>query len=357
MIYYIILCYAEVIIISSHKTKIWHDYQNKKHIRIITRYNKKLKRTILKHLNETEYLRSEHIIENGRGSYVADAPIVFSVIKNPSETIYFFNIIISNLKSNNINLRYTFNLSNVAEITTDALMYLLAIVKNFKKEKIKKCEFIVKIPTNQEVMKIIKESGFLNYTYNRTVDIIPMVDKIFIQTGNNTDGILAKKVCDFVQKNLCINMQQTNALYKTLIELMSNTYHHAYNDDSVLNKSWYIFSEFSNNKIIIIFLDVGSGIPTTINKRVYETIDVNNVIIKDSEYILSAFEGKNRTETQFEHRGNGLPEIYSYCKNDDLKNFVVVSGKGICKISKKNIKEDIKNKLLGTVYRWEIDAI
>lgn len=50
-------------------------------------------------------------------------------------------------------------MSNVEYLTNDALMYLLAIIKNVKV----KYNSAGNLPKNQECKKIVTDSGFLNY--------------------------------------------------------------------------------------------------------------------------------------------------------------------------------------------------
>ena len=53
---------------------------------------------------------------------------------------------------------------------------------------------------------------------------------------------VAKNICDFVSSRFNKNYKFTIDLYKTLIELMSNTVHHAYDEKGLMAPCWYLYA-------------------------------------------------------------------------------------------------------------------
>ena len=116
---------------------------------------------------------------------------------------------------------------------------------------------------------------------------------------------------------------------------------------------WYMYAEYSENKIRLIFLDTGLGIATTVKKKYF----FEKYIKKDSELIESAFMGEFRTETQKEHRGLGLPALKEYAEKGYFKSFFVLSGKGGYKYQGNGMfsRLDIENKIYGTIYVIDLE--
>lgn len=342
----------------STKQKKWLLKKSEKEIRRKTKWNKGKNK---KRKNDSVISqKTKSIVKSGRGVYRAKAPKCFSIARNPTKTIDFFNGIISVLKNRKFNTYFDFDLSEVEDVTIDAIMYLLAVTKNVKADKILKYTYSGNYPKDKSVEKIIRESGFNNYVRSESEDIIPTVDKIMIETGTNSDGKLASKICDFVKTTFNVDKKHTSSLYKTLIELMSNTFHHAYNDteEHLIEKVWYIYAEHIENKIKFIFLDTGEGIVSTIFKKKTEIIKDLVGKTKDSRYVLSAFCGEQRTETRLAYRGGGLKEIYGYCKKGKLNDFSVITGSGFCSFNlDDDVVTELQEKLHGTLYYWEINKL
>ena len=198
-------------------------------------------------------------------------------------------------------------------------------------------------------------SGFLNYVKsNNKIPLYSDNEKIQIVCGKKIDQIIAKKICDFVIAFGNRSKPQCHFLYDMLIELMSNTKQHAYyNYNNALLNYWYIFVEHDENEIKFTFLDTGTGIPQTINKKFVEKIKMLN-LKTDSQFIHSTLLGQFRTETRESHRGKGLPQIFKYYnyyhKFEKLK---IISGKGTYGFGLSD-NGSLTNSFQGTLFYWEI---
>ncbi len=293
----------------------------------------------------------------GGETYIAKAPEVFSFIENTEETIEYFIDIINQVKKKIYKQRFYINASDVSIVTTDALVYILAILYNIKYNISMKYEFKGTLPQKESAKKVFLESGFLNYVQTRRI-ITPTKtdDKIQIITGKNTDSVIAKNICDFVSTRFNKDYKFTIDLYKTLIELMSNTVHHAYDEKGVMAHCWYLYAIDKGESILFAFIDTGSGIPSTVKKKWIEKLPF---AVTDSELIYSAFLGESRTETGMYNRGHGLPALYEKVRSGRLKDFYVLSGAGSCRSveSENSIilkKENYKQKIFGTIVKFEI---
>lgn len=286
------------------------------------------------------------------------APEIFSFIENPTQTIEFFDKILSYLSiMRNNKKEIFFDISNIQRLTIDALMYLIAIVNNISENYKLKYSFSGNFPKNEKVMKLLKESGFLNYVKtNKPIINKKVNENIQIRNGYNSNTDTVKSIIDFLAEKSSLKIIEFSDLYEICIELMSNTFHHAYNNNSILAKVWYLFVEREDNIVKLSFIDVGNGITNTIRKKFTEKIKILG-LTEDSKYIMSALKGEFRTRTNLKYRNKGLPTVYKYSKKKEVRRLEIISEKGIYKINEngKELLEDLETPLQGTLYYWEID--
>jgi hypothetical protein len=328
---------------------------------------KSRKKKIRKVRGMREFIANSHVYSSrygraknkGKKIYSFKAPEIFNVEKNPEETINFFNSIIEKRRERKFNSTFFIDVSNVKEVSCDAVMYIIALLHDTKHYSYLRYKFSGNFPVDIEARKYFIESGFLSYVQSVEKNIKPQSKKIQIIQGQKSESPIAKKICIFIQKICCLSRVDTIPLYNVLVELMGNTSQHAYVDksqhDSRAN-SWYLYAEETNVSIKFVFLDTGVGIPSTVNKKWSEKIPFMN---KDSEFIKSALNGEFRTQTRENHRGKGLPQIVECCQSGLLKNVLVLSGKGLCRIQNDSnssyITKDMSDRIFGTLFSWEIE--
>lgn len=336
----------------------WKKRQNEKNLRRRTRRKKKRKsmhaqRVIFERELKTrpEYNAETHIFE-------FKAPPVFSIVENPIETIHFFNRIISLMtKKNTASKELFINIEDVTTLRTDALMYLLAIMNNHDRKYDKSVRFSGNEPTDREVRKKFKESGFYNYVQPRgNARLNKNTDKIQIVSGGKCDTKTAKRVSDFVCRIADVPTRKCSFLYNTMIELMSNTHKHAYKEGGVLMPIWYCFVEHDGKgKVSFIFMDTGSGIPSTVRKNFAERVDFLG-LKEENKYVISALDGEFRTATKQDYRGKGLPKIREYRANESIKDLHIVSNRADVEVGMEDYRGgDLKEAMQGTLYYWSID--
>lgn len=289
------------------------------------------------------------------------APLNFSFVSNPEETVDFFNKIIQFISNKkNYGKRIFIDISQISHLTNDALMYLLAIVNNLDNNFKNKCSFSGNVPDNGEVRKLFAESGFYQFVRHQgNTHLIRNNDTVQIMSGENCDTKLAKRLCDFVCEKAHISKRRCSFLYNIIIELMSNTHRHAYPDgQNILHTRWYCFAEFDGNQTVSIsFMDTGAGIPSTVRKNFFEQIDILN-IKGEYSYVVSALEGEFRTSTRKNYRGKGLPKIREFCLARKIKDMHILANRADVVIQgDKYISKDIPISFCGTLYYWDIDLL
>ncbi|MBQ6979660.1 MAG: hypothetical protein IJQ07_03350 [Clostridia bacterium] len=282
------------------------------------------------------------------------APENFSIINNPDELSKFFDEIkyyIKNHKDNKVTIY--FDLSKIKDVTIDAIMYLLALIKNLQNIGLAKHTFRGNLPQNEIALEKFKESGFLDFVNSRVQKVNANANKITIRTGQSNDSKVLKEICDFVIEKANCTRKNTKFLYPLMAEMMYNTYEHAYDGKSYTIKNWYIYVECENNLIKTTFLDTGLGIPSTLRKRFKETLFGE----QEGKLLESALNGEFRSKTKLAYRNNGLPTIKNYAIKKEILNLHLLSNKAYCFIDDdaKISAKEMKNKIMGTIFYWELD--
>lgn len=290
---------------------------------------------------------------------VFELPENFSFITNLGETASFVEKTMNRFKHSIPKTLFLFDAQNVKKTTTDAIMYLIALMRNYKETKIKKYSFCGNYPNNENAKNVFLESGFLKFVKSTTHKLPENTSKMEILSGKNTDVSSAGKMCSFVANKLNLKRVSVNKLYEVIIEMMSNVYYHAYNDSETnMVPEWYMYAEHKEGKVKFLFLDTGLGIGNTVQKHsLYEKVANRIGASSESRFIMSALNGEFRTQTQKTNRGKGLPFIKEFASLDNIDEFNIISGKGHCIISDSgSIKiDDLQNNVFGTIYSFWIN--
>ncbi len=343
----------------SPKYKLWLSRRNKKNLELRTQKKIRAKQKRSFEIQKYTETKIEYDYSEKRKQFEFHAPDVFSFVNNPDETNRFFVKIISFITDRrNFGRSLFIDISKIESLTTDALMYLLAIVNNLKENFQNKYSFSGNAPDNPAVKKLFSESGFYHYVrYQGTDPITRNKDSLQIVSGERSETSIAKRMSDFVCSKAGVSKLESNFIYIMMIEMMSNTFKHAYsNSDSILFPRWYSFAEYDGHDTIsFTFMDTGEGIPTTVRKNFVEKIDFLK-IKGDSSYVISALEGDFRTATGHVYRGKGLPKIREFCKNGKIQNMrIITNGADVSVHETKCSPGSIETPLFGTLYYWQVD--
>lgn len=287
------------------------------------------------------------------------APSTFSFQNNVSETTSFFNGIIRYIKNRrNFGKMIFIDISSVTKLTSDALMYLLAIINNLN-HGLRKYQFSGNAPADPIVQKQFEESGFYRYVRKKGQRILKEnKDILQIESGDKCNNHIAKQISDFACAQADVtDRRKCSFLYDMSIELLSNTCKHAYSSGKgrFLLPRWYYFvKRIDKDTLSFVFLDTGEGIPATVQRKFSEKIDLLN-LRGDRSYVISAFNGEFRTSTMKGYRGKGLPKLRSYCTDGRIIDFRVITNRADIKILQTGYEAyDMSTSLCGTLYSWKI---
>ncbi len=254
----------------------WLRKRNLKNLEIRTLKKLKRKARITRKIKYNYELNLSKFTNKQNHEKLFVAPEYFSFITNLEETTSFFNDIILFISNKmNFGKRIFIDLSRIKDYTTDALMYLIAVINNLNEHFKGKYRFWGNVPMDSRIKKKFKESGFFKYVhYNGDEVFSQSSDTIKIVSGDNSDPVISKQISDFVAEKANVSVFDCRYLYIMMIELMSNTNKHAYNDKNVLTPHWYCFVEYDNNVFTFTSMDTGAGIPSTVRKNFSEKLDI-----------------------------------------------------------------------------------
>ena len=306
-----------------------------------------------------EYNYSKKLPNNNGEEYsYLTLPTSLSIEENLEETAKFFDMFRCELRRITEVPRYIYlHLDNTEYIGAEALMHLIALIND---EKNKQNSSLLGIkgnfPKTEDAMRTLKSCGFFDYVkVNNDTGRLIQTKKIKIRNGEKVDPNTVKMLCMFAQEYGNLNRIETMPIYEIIIEMMKNTFNHAYiKENKERRSSWYVFAEETHNYIKFAFLDTGLGIPRTLRKKIKEAIFKP----QDCELLESALTGdEGRSRTKLRNRGNGLPQIFENCQKEIFLDMHIVSGKAYCVITPENKIVrlfDIEKRMNGTLYSWKI---
>lgn len=332
-----------------YKRKKWHEQRCRK---LQKKWYGRNERIRSLHVSKTD---APIVSYNKNHQLIAEMPSDFSFIHNTEETIAYFDSLISIIMKRIFRQKFFIDAKNVKGVTTEALIYMIAIIYNIKANKPLQYEFEGNLPITKSAKETFQKSGYLNYFKMKKLKMPDSSSRVQIVSGKNVEPETAKKICDFVIAKLGVARSQVNVLYATLIELMSNTAKHAYRDTKGgMIARWYLHALYDDNKISISFVDTGEGIPGTLKKKFFEKV----FSIQDSKLIQLSLMERGRSETGLPNRGRGLPNLFMHVEKKDISEFYVLSGCGSCiydEESDKLILQEYNQRIYGTIFNFSIN--
>jgi len=144
-------------------------------------------------------------------------------------------------------------------------------------------------------------------------------------SGHRSEGDQAKRLRLAIEA-LGPKLKDRQALYDGLVEAMTNVSHHAYNQGWPVPRWWMSASvNAKSGRLTVMFLDHGMTIPKTLPlSDLWENVRgmlfqmgaaLTGLALSDDAQLIQAAMLVERSRTEEEHRGNGLPrDILGYVK-------------------------------------------
>ncbi len=312
------------------------------------RTRKKLKRNNHKPFSEYRQ-KSEH--EKKLNAYkrldyseIIKAPPNLDFRVAPEEAINFFEKIRRTIDHS---IPIYLDLSEVINLSGHALLYLIAIMQNYKTMG-RVFSIGGNTPLEPKSKALFESSGFYRYVRQSRLNLrLQSEDVMRITSGVDHDPLVLRKLCKFIQEKLHVDRVHTQSIFAVVGEMMNNTKSHAYSPRCIVD-NWFLFANFckENNVIDIAFLDTGKGIPQTAKKNFSDYIPFSS---HDYQIIESGLNGDFRTSTKKPWRSKGLPDVKQKYENGTLDSLVIVSGRGYINYPE---KRNLGKNFNGTLYFW-----
>lgn len=226
-----------------------------------------------------------------------------------------------------------------------------------------------------EVRQLLREMGFfslLGIDEKRLDCEFPepkVTDPRFLPfyAGEDSGGSEAEKLRDRIE-HFAGRLKDRYALYDGLVEAMTNVSHHAYPGKSGLRRWWISASvDAGNNKLTVLCLDHGVGIPRTLPRTNRETVrklfaNLGSAV-KDDARMIEAAVNLRRSSTGRRNRGYGLQrDIRRYVQSHDSTGSLrIISNRGSYRFDKNrngqeaSMLKNLSASVGGTFIEWVIE--
>jgi anti-sigma regulatory factor (Ser/Thr protein kinase) len=276
------------------------------------------------------------------------APVNFSMIDNKDEFMCFlYKVDASGWKGKNILI----DLSRIKNITPDGLLIIIAYLSHYKRRH-PELKIDSNYPLDSYCFNVFVESGFYHHVFTNSTRQQSDKDLLSVRSDTTIRSDEAGAVLEFVRRKLGINDKVlTRAVYKTIMESMTNVRDHAYINKEEKNYGWWLMAlpDRDGQMIRFALIDNGKGIPRTIKKKNIENLGA----IRDEVLIRAAIFEEDRSSTRLSFRGKGLPAMKKLVDSKKIRNLHIISRKGGFLIDEDKLYNLNGRQYYGTIISWE----
>jgi len=284
-------------------------------------------------------------------SVFVPAPALFSLINNADEFLAF----LSTLQGNLTRGRDVFvDLSNITELTPDALALLLVTIKRAWRPRVKG-----NFPSNPRLSAMVTLSGFLKNVHTNAPQEQHARGAIMRDSGHKVDGPQARALIDSVTTHLFGEARASKGTYSSLIEAMSNTRDHAYstagNGSAKVKKGkWWMTAYYDDTtkRASFTFVDLGVGILKSVKLRRFRDF-FRQAGLQRPGILRAVMRGDIQSRTGVPYRGKGLPRILQNATRGLISRLTIVANNVQGDVFKDDYKS-LRRAFSGTLLYWEI---
>lgn len=287
-------------------------------------------------------------------------PEVLDFVNNTKETLQFFNAFKQKTLFDPADEVFV-DLTQLKSISPDAALVLIA-------EATRSAAFGCKLKGHRadspSVDQLLWDIGYYRY-YGMHHGTAPRVaDRVFLvhQTGDKTDGHVAKNLIEKFIPVASLTGTEVKALYDALVECMANVLQHAYPvremDENHLPNRWWLLGTMapSSHEISFCFFDQGVSIPKTIRTRWKHALPIVSLLSKNDNELLIEAVTTGLSSTKDETRGKGLPSLKALIDEHKTGQMVIVTHKSKCIFTTEAspASEHLNDELGGTLIIWTL---
>lgn len=275
------------------------------------------------------------------------APSNFSFVENTVSVLTYLEDIQARI---NRRKPVLINLKDITNLTNDAIVLLLAFIKN--PTITKGVPIQGNYPRDKELRKIFHESGVFGANGNDTEP------KNYILTRRNkkAEGGIANELIKRATKIIFGQEARCPGVYRALMESMANTCYHA-KPQQIGHETWWltVYHDKAANKVSFAFIDLGVGIFKSSKMSGFKEKLTSFFGITDNRDVLKEIiSGRKMSSTKIPYRGKGLPNIYKGLERNYYSNLRVISNDVKADLSI-NKYEKLSKEFRGTFLYWELN--
>lgn len=291
------------------------------------------------------------------------APSNFSLLENPEETIAFLRRLLTHYDRRQ---KVYVHLTQVKNLTNDAIVVLLSIMIHFRSSKL---NFNGDFPQDEEVRRVLTRSGFFSNLYNKIKDeerynISNRENNLFTHAYRNVDSVLSDKIIEQASLTVWNVKKRCLGLQRVFLELMQNTNNHA-SIGKEGEKLWWVSVDHNKDRKVVSFsfIDFGIGIFNSLqnknpDNKFYGWREKMNKAFNfsnNAELLKLILQGNlHKTVTGNYYRGKGLPGIQNEFNSGSISNLHIIANDVYADIEKDKFIT-LSNSLLGTFVYWELN--
>ena len=282
------------------------------------------------------------------------APRVFSMVKNPGETVGLLNNIRRSVRNGNVFV----DLSQVQNITPDAIAGLLSTIHH---PDIGDGLISGNAPEDPSMRRILNESGFRQYVKS-DADLPHRASLGKIQRHSRSQDILKKKYDQFVAQELVeFAVEKLTGFvgnhppsYGMLGDAMLNTMQHA-SPQGRPDELWWASVYFDSERNVACFTFIDQGVGIFKSRRLPEKIKLLGklAVPTNTEILRRLFRGEIPSTTDEPGRGHGIPGMYAHCKRGTIREFAILSNDVIGNAESETYSA-VSSHFGGTLLYWEM---
>jgi len=286
------------------------------------------------------------------------APTIFSIYKNPEETLQFF-IQLRNPKNwVNSSIRgvqkIKADLSDVTELDFSTISILHTISDDLS---VRGVNLHGKIPTDPTYNLLFREHGIFNHKYDMDGKPFPKQEKtgmMFINKGgkltNHQQQNIANEVRNIVG-HLTGEKKPFSSLRSLFMEMCGNTIEWSNSQD----RKWLFATKYEEERVICTFTDVGLGILETLQRKFLTKINELG-LYENAEILLRAFEKRYQSSSGELNRNKGLPAIKKSFDDGLISELRILSNNVLLLLDKEDSQHTFSRGTTfnGTFYRLVI---
>jgi hypothetical protein len=252
--------------------------------------------------------------------------------------------------------------SHTIKMYAEGTLLFVAELRRILRETNGEVDISSEVPANNKVAQVLKQVGVFDLL-GTACDVLPIDDDVVswrYAHGHLVEGGQYENVLGAYDGK--IEEALTAQLYKGMTEAMTNVVNHAYilprldGLSPQTTPEWWMFSRQFDGHLVVVFCDLGAGIPATLPAKkpgLWQTIQRIGRT-SDTDIICYAIQ-ESISRTGAAHRGKGLGQIVRAVDSIEGSQVDVVSNRGAYqRRNGKTKRYHYRDSIMGTLITWRI---